>query len=162
MEAALYEYLHTSYEDGDRDFVDGTVEERNLGERDHARLTGLILKYLMDREKEWKIYSLPEQRVQVSATRFRVPDITICRYQPEGSIVTEPPLAVIEILSPADTMRKMEWRIADYRAMGIECIWLVDPTDRSAWLYRDDRRYELPDGILEHPEMRIPLRELGE
>jgi hypothetical protein len=32
----IEEYLSTSYEDGDREYVDGEVLERNLGEFDHS------------------------------------------------------------------------------------------------------------------------------
>jgi hypothetical protein len=39
---SVSEYLHTSYRP-DCDYVDGVVEERNLGELDHAALQGALL-----------------------------------------------------------------------------------------------------------------------
>ena len=82
---SINEYLSTSY-DPDCDFVDGVIEERNLGENDHAELQTAIAAYLRSRRKQWGIYVVVEQRVQVSPTRFRVPDVcVIFRRTTEGT-----------------------------------------------------------------------------
>ena len=73
---SVSEYLATSYRPG-REFLDGKLLERNAGEWDHSRLQMLLSRYLSNREKQWGIIVVPEQRVQVKATRFRVPDITV-------------------------------------------------------------------------------------
>ena len=73
---SVEEYLKTVYRP-DRDYVDGSVEERNLGERDHSRLTAQIVVWFYSLETEKNIRVYPEQRVQVSPTKFRVPDICI-------------------------------------------------------------------------------------
>ncbi len=70
---SVHEYLSTSYRP-DCDYVDGVVLERNLGEYDHARLQMAVSAFYYLRRKEWGIRVVPEQRVQVSATRFRVPE----------------------------------------------------------------------------------------
>ena len=72
----LAEYLNTSYRP-DCDYLEGELLERNVGEWDHSRLQGLIVHFLMSREKQWGILAVPEQRVQVKAKRFRVPDINV-------------------------------------------------------------------------------------
>jgi hypothetical protein len=48
------EYLKTTYRP-DRDYVDGEVVERNLGEYDHSRPQALVCMYLFNRENEWHI-----------------------------------------------------------------------------------------------------------
>jgi len=40
------EYSRTSYPDGDCEYVDGEIVERNVGEIDHANLQSRILIYL--------------------------------------------------------------------------------------------------------------------
>ena len=93
---SLHEYLTTSYRP-DREYLDGEVLERNVGEWDHSRLQMLLSRYLSNREKEWGILVVPEQRVQVKATRFRVPDISVLAgIAPTGGILVEPPLLCIE------------------------------------------------------------------
>jgi hypothetical protein len=57
----------------------GRVQERNLGERDHADLQ-MRLAYLLCHAGERRLrHSAPRARVQVSPTRFRVPDVCVLR-----------------------------------------------------------------------------------
>jgi len=58
------EYLATTYRP-DRDYVDGGVIERNVGEHTHARAQGCSLSLLMAEEKRFGVRALPEQRIQV-------------------------------------------------------------------------------------------------
>lgn len=73
---SVSEYLRSSYSP-DRDFVDGRVEERNLGEHDHAAVQAALVLWLGQRQDEWNIEVLPEQRIRISATKFRVPDVCL-------------------------------------------------------------------------------------
>src|SRR6266567_3918379 len=73
---SVEEYLNTSY-DPDCDYVDGRVVERNWGELDHSDLQGEIVVYFRMRRKQWGVHAFLEQRVQVSPTRFRIPDICV-------------------------------------------------------------------------------------
>jgi len=81
---------------------------------------------------------LPELRIRVAPTRYRVPDVTLLdRTQPTEKIVTHPPLAVFEILSPEDRLQRLKRKLEDYRAMGIAEIWVIDPQDSSFYRYED-------------------------
>jgi Uma2 family endonuclease len=46
-------------------------------------------------------------------------------------VIFEPPLLVIEILSPDDSYSDTQERAQDYRAMGVETVWIIDPKTRS-------------------------------
>jgi Uma2 family endonuclease len=132
----LQTYLHTAYSP-DCEYVDGELKERNVGEKEHARLQKLILRYFMALEDGGTLSVFPELRVQVSPTRFRVPDITVLRADaPDEQIITHPPLIVIEILSPSDTLFGMREKIEDYLAFAIPNIWVVDPSDRMGYVCR--------------------------
>lgn len=50
---------------------------------------------------------------------------------PQPEILTEPPLLVVEILSPDDTYSDTQERAQDYREMGVETVWIIDPKTRS-------------------------------
>ena len=94
---SVEEYLHTVYRP-DCDYVDGVLVERNVGEKSHAKLQKRILLYLEERRKQWGIFVIQETRVQVSATRYRVPDVcVIAGPEPEEEIFTQPPFLCIEI-----------------------------------------------------------------
>jgi Uma2 family endonuclease len=130
---SIEEYLNGSYEP-DVEYVDGQLEERNVGEIEHSDVIAAIMKVFLQHEKEWQIRVRPDVRTQVAPTRFRVPDIVICsRSSRDKRIVREAPLVVIEVLSPEDRISRYHQRIADYRAMGVKGIWVVDPETRRGW-----------------------------
>jgi Uma2 family endonuclease len=158
----LNEYLNTSYRP-DCDYLEGELLERNVGEWDHARLQMLLSRYLSNHEKEWGILVVPEQRVQVKARRFRVPDVTVLAGpRPVTGIITEPPFLCIEILSPSDRVVEMQERIHDYLDFGVRYVWLIDPRTRLTYVHTADGVQEVKDGILntKNPDIRVALSEL--
>jgi Uma2 family endonuclease len=77
-------------------------------------------------------------RIKIAATRYRVPDVTLLdRSLPIEQIITHPPLAVFEVLSPEDSLQRLKRRLEDYRAMGIAEIWVIDPQDSSFYRYEN-------------------------
>jgi Uma2 family endonuclease len=132
-------YLRSSYEP-DAEYVDGEIEERPMGEYDHASWQEAILKWFWMHEKEWNTRSKPELRVQVAPTRYRVPDVTVLdRSLPIEQIITKPPVAVFEVLSPEDTMTRMMRKLNDYSAMGIPQIWVIDPKGPRSWRFENEQ-----------------------
>ena len=127
------EYLSTEFEH-DCEFVDGIIEERDLGEFEHAYVQGLLVTIFNNHRNDWGVYALPEQRVQTQKMHFRVPDVAIVR---SGSvrepILTHPPLLVIEVQSPDVPLRKAAEKSAEYLAFGIEHVWVIDPYARVAY-----------------------------
>jgi len=120
-------YLRSSFEP-DAEYVDGEIEERPVGEYDHAAWQSALVLYFRQHKTDWNIRVQPELRVQVSETRYRVPDVTVLnRDQPVEQIVTHPPLAVFEVLSPDDIMPRMLTKLSDYERMGIAGIFIIDP-----------------------------------
>jgi Uma2 family endonuclease len=157
---SVEEYLHTSYRP-DREYVDGEVLERNMGEPDHAGLQGLILMWLGALEKQLGIYVWPEMRVQVAPMRFRVPDIAVTTRRVKGRVLREPPLLCIEVLSPEDRASRLEIRIDDYLKFGVPHVWLIDPRRRAAWSYtRDERREAVSVLTTREPRIELPIADL--
>lgn len=72
-----------------------------------------------------------EQRVQVSNSRVRIPDLVVLRPGPQPDILVDPPLLVIEILSPDDTYSDTQERAQDYLNMGVPALWIIDPKTRT-------------------------------
>lgn len=156
------EYLHASY-GPDREYLDGRVVERNVGELDHSELQTELSTFLNVRRRRWGIRVYVEQRVQVKPTRFRVPDICVVSGpRPQGPILTEPPLLCIEILSPEDRVAEMQERIDDYLEFGVRYVWVIDPRKQRAWIYTAGGAQEAREGVLRtaDPEIVVPLREI--
>ena len=158
---SVQEYLSTSYRP-DCDYVDGLVVERNLGERDHSRLQMALSAYLHNRRKTWGISVFPEQRVQVSPTRFRVPDICAVKGEPTEQIFRTPPFICIEILSPEDRLSEMHHRVQDYLQFGVPYVWILDPATRKAYRATPDGLSEISELRTDDPEITVPLAALFE
>ena len=155
------EYLHSSYEP-DCDYVDGELVERNVGERGHGVLQGHIYSYYLTRIRKSGVYPFIEQRVRISAQRYRVPDICLTSGDCTEAIFTTPPLAVIEVFSPEDRISRMQTRIDDYLSIAIRYIWIVDPQTRRAHTYTRGGSSEIEDGIprTANPDTELPLNEI--
>lgn len=155
----LEEYLRSTY-DPDMDYVDGHLEERNLGDFDHADLQTALLTVLRQNARKWNVYVLGECRLQVKADRFRVPDImVIARGEKPDRIVREAPLLCIEVLSPDDTIRRILFRVDDYAEMGVKNIWVLDPgTGRVFTAVNGERRWTEERVLsVEGTEIRVNL-----
>jgi Uma2 family endonuclease len=132
-------YLRSDFEP-DAEYVDGVIEERPMGEFDHACWQDAIQAWFRLHVKKWNTRALPELRVQVAPTRYRVPDVTVLdRDRPIERIVTRPPLAVFEILSPEDAMKRVLRKLGDYSAMGIEQIWVIDQDTRTYYQFTEGK-----------------------
>ncbi len=161
---SVEEYLNTSFQDGDREYIDGRIVERNVGEVDHSDLQGAITAYLRTRYKG-RVWVGPEVRVQVQSSRFRVPDITlVAGPRPEGRIIVEPPLLVIEVLSPDDRADELQEKIDDYLGFGIPFVWVVNPRTRRGYVHTAAGSHEAKDGVLrtQDPAIELPLAEMFE
>jgi Uma2 family endonuclease len=127
-------YRRSSYEP-DAEYVDGEIEERPMGEKDHSAWQEAVCFWFRQHARDWNVRVRPELRVQVAPARFRVPDVTVLpRDRPIEPIVTQP-LAVFEVLSPEDSLQRLKRKLEDYRIMGIPEIWVIDPQDSTYYRY---------------------------
>ena len=130
-------YLKTDYEP-DAEYVDGVIEERPGGELDHVLWQKALLRWFLAHEEALHLEVLFELRVQVRPTRYRVPDVVVIDSDlPSEQILTLPPLAVFEILSPEDTIKRALRKLDDYQAMAIPHVWLIDPEARKCYRFSD-------------------------
>ena len=132
-QVSLEQYLRGSYEP-DCDYVDGELQERNLGEFDHGFIQTFLGSWFLQHRQEWQLYVISEMRIRVSPTRVRIADLCLMsRGQQIERMLTQPPLAVIEILSPEDRIGRYGDRLSDYRNMGVSNIWVIDPMHQTAY-----------------------------
>jgi Uma2 family endonuclease len=108
------------------------------------------------------IEAFSEQRVQISPSRYRLPDICVTLGEPEGQIFNTPPFLCIEILSPEDHMGRMLAKVADYLNFGVPYVWVIDPRRRKGTLYTSTDSSSPEDGILrtQNPDIALPLADL--
>jgi Uma2 family endonuclease len=159
---AVEEYLRTSWST-DRELVDGQIVERNSGEIEHSIIQRYLTVLFAIRRAEWRVEVFPELRTQTNATNFRVPDRLVVRADEKiKRYVTSPPLIAIEILSPEDTLGKIQKKAAEYRLFGVENIWIVDPESRIVRRYAGTGLEEVQSAELTVPgtPIRVVLSEM--
>ncbi len=123
-------YLNSSFEP-DAEYVNGAIEERPMGEWNHANWQAAILEFFRTRRHDWNIRVAAELRVKVSSGNFRIPDVAVTdRNLPVEQIITHPPIAVFEVLSPEDTVTRIMAKLDDYEQMGIKSILVLDPNGK--------------------------------
>ncbi len=156
------EYLHTSFEDGDCEYVDGEIVEKNMGELGHSGVQ-MQLSSLLNAFRSPKLQVKPEIRVRTTPSRFRVPDIGVWLPGDIGTrIPTVPPFLIVEILSPEDRMTRVKVKVEEYLAAGTQWIWLVDPDEKMAICYSQANPAGSVCDVLrtESPAIEIPLSEV--
>jgi Uma2 family endonuclease len=126
---SVREYLSTSYQP-DVDYVDGEIEERNVGEIEHSRLQGRIFIMLT----QLRMRAFVEARLRVSATRFRVPDVLAYETVPNESVFVTPPNLCVEILSPEDRLSRTLKAVQEYLLIGVPTVWVLDPLEKTAYV----------------------------
>ena len=161
---SVEEYLNTSYDGPDREYVDGRIVERNLGEQDHSWPQGELIVFFDSLENTLRTYSFPEQRVQVKATRFRVPDVCVCiGARPAEQVFRTPLFLAIEILSKDDRAGELQEKLDDYRDFGIPFVWVIDPRSRRAHTYTLENGYKMQPGLrTKDPDLELPIEKLFE
>ena len=160
---SVEEYLHTAFDNADCDYVDGEIVERNMGELPHAEIQARLIHTLAAPAGPLQLRVLPEIRVQTTPTRFRVADIAVWRPGDIGKrIPTVPPFLVVEILSAEDRLVRLQPKIQEYLAHGVEWVWVIDPDERRALSYsRANPGGTLVDELrTESPALVIPLGDL--
>ena len=135
---SLEEYLRTTYEP-DCDYVDGKLEERNVGDTRHGILQMWLGFWFISHQDEWNVQVVSELRTRVDETRIRLPDVAVVPLDAalEQSPRTSPLLIAIEILSPDDRLERVMVRLKDFALMGVENVWLIDPVKREVQVYTE-------------------------
>lgn len=124
------EYLSRTYHP-DMDYVDGQLEERNVGEKEHGKLQARVFILL---KRARRVFPFIETRLRVSPTRYRVPDVCVYEEEPDESVFTQPPLLCVEILSPEDRMSRISRVTDDYIGLGVKAVWILDPLEKKSYL----------------------------
>jgi Uma2 family endonuclease len=160
---SVEEYLRTSFTDGDREYIDGRIVERNLGEKDHSKTLAELIYFFGTKRDSLGTIVFPSQRVQVKPRRVRVPDL--CVYlgkEPEDQVFHTPPFLAIEILSKDDRPGEVQEKIRDYLEFGVPYVWVIDPRKRTGFIYTPGGEHEARDGVLRtaNPEIILDLRQV--
>ncbi len=71
-------------------------------------------------------------RTRVAPNQVRLPDVVVGAAKAWPETLVDPPLIVMEILSPSESFTELSKKLRDYGRMGIPNIWVIDPQTRRA------------------------------
>jgi Uma2 family endonuclease len=158
------EYLHTSFDGADCEYLEGEIVERNMGQTLHGTIQAWIAYLLLQRASAAGIRVVAEIRIRITNQRYRIPDIGVWRASDDLGIGIPncSPFLAIEILSPDDRPVAMMAKVHDYFSAGIEWIWIIDPYEGTAMVYsKASPTGEQVDALrTENPYITIPLEEV--
>jgi Uma2 family endonuclease len=155
---SVEEYLQSSWSP-DAEYIDGQIVERNRGGDAHSSWLGAILFWFNRQSVRAGIHVRPSLRLQADSNTFLIPDVTLLdRNLPAEPIATHPPVAVIEVLSPADQVGRVMKKGERYEKMGIRTILILDP-EGPAFRYREGKLEALAEKAftLDGSEARFDL-----
>lgn len=157
------EYLRTSFDGADCEYLDGEVVERNIGERLHGLVQGMLVRLLGEMASRLGIELIPEIRIQITSHRYRLADLAVWRSASRGERIPKTaPFLAVEILSPEDRMVRMQPKISEYLSIGVEWVWVIDPDEKKAICYSRQN----PAGVLsetlrtDNPAIEISLADV--
>jgi Uma2 family endonuclease len=157
------EYLHTSFDGADCEYLEGEIVERNTGRVQHGRVHAWLAHLLELASDEARLVILMSIRIRINERRYRIADLAAWRRSDHlEEIPTVPPFLAIEILSPDDRPVAMMAKLKDYLSMGVEWIWIIDPYEKTAMVYSGANPTGEQVDMLrtENPSITIPLAEV--
>src|SRR5262245_35780725 len=153
---SIDEYLRTSFEGLDREYVDGEIVERALPDYPHSKTQWRLSGLIWDLSKKLPFHGSMDVRSRVSETRIRIPDVSIyAEQEPDERVPSRPPLVAIEILSREDRYSDVMQKLEEYENWGVRHIWIVDPERRTLRIDASGTLREVP--ALTIPEYDVQL-----
>jgi Uma2 family endonuclease len=131
LQVAPAEYLSTPFDNPDREYVRGEIVERSMPDYLHGKLQleiGLRFRALRDSHR---LFACSETRMRLAPDLYRIPGLAVFADREPGHVPDQPPLLVIEIVSPDDRYWYIHDKLAEYRAWGVPHIWVIDPHRRT-------------------------------
>lgn len=148
-------------------YMDYTGDEHGLMESELSRHLG---NFNVTRKLGWVLAGEVGLYTRYAPDTVRGVDVIFISRQrlagPSGKALQVAPELVVEIVSPTDRWSELRSKIAEYFAIGVERVWIVEPEKRLLLVYRTPTEFTqlteqetvYGEGILEG--FALPLREL--
>jgi Uma2 family endonuclease len=125
------------------ELIDGTLVEKAMGwkESELAIIIATLLRTFVHEHRLGKVFG-PDGMLRLEPEQIRIPDVTfISKRRFAGRTLKSGALwelgcdLAVEVISPSNTRREMERKLADYFAAGVGAVWLVCPQSREVVVY---------------------------
>jgi len=155
------------------ELIDGTLVEKAMGwqEAELAIIIARLLGNFVATQRLGKVFG-PDGMFRLQPGQIRIPDVAFIskqRYANRSSSDAFWDLGcdlAVEVISPSNTRREMERKLADYFAAGVLLVWLVYLNPREVVVYKSPtdsttlRDADLLDGGAVLPSFSIPVAQI--
>jgi len=152
---SIDEYLNTHFGDHEPEFVHGELIARAMANVTHGWLQALLSFHLKD--VRFCVFNIS---MRVAADIVRIADVAVFSTFPNEPIPSQPPLLVIEIISPEDLHTEVLRKLEDYRTWGVQHIWVIQPELKRFHVYESRSLVEVSQFELPEQNIRIGADEL--
>lgn len=147
--------------------MDYTGDEHGIIESELSRYLG---NFIVTRKLGWVLVGEVGLYTRYEPDTVRGVDVIFISRQrlsaPKGKALQVAPELVVEIVSPGDRWSELRTKIAEYFAIGVERVWIVEPEKKQLLVYRSptdftqltEQETVRGEGILEG--FALPLHEL--
>lgn len=132
------------------ELVDGTLVEKPVGfneDRIGMEIAFALMNFVKPRKLG--IVAGPTGTLRMSGGNIRLPDVTFVAGNdvpggvlPQEPVPRLPPTIAVEVLNPSDTKAEMARKRQEYFESGTKLVWELDPSTRSAAVYRPGAPHE--------------------
>jgi Uma2 family endonuclease len=135
----------------DAHFVDGKIVPRVLGDTLHGTTVGALAVAFDTITASTQLSACISLRLHVSPTCVRVCDLVLLQKPDRVELVpTTPPFLCAEVLAEGQQAESEIGTLTDYRDLGVQNIWLLDPNSRQIYTFGEDGL-----NLVSHYELQI-------
>ncbi len=125
------------------ELVDGVLVEKTMGYQEAylAMLIGTLITEFVN-SRDLGIVAGADGMARLAPGLVRIPDVSFVgwdrlpgRKVPKTPMLNLAPHLAVEVLSPNNTKREMDRKLAEYFARGVVAVWYVDPPTRTVTIY---------------------------
>lgn len=110
------------------EWVDGEVVVSPRASLKHGGIVSRVVALLVEALPDLEV--ITESGAWLPHNRLRGPDVLVLATEQDTTWAEEPPLLVVEVLSPSTRTEDTRVKAPEYAAAGVGHLWLVDPRDR--------------------------------
>ncbi len=149
LQVAPAEYLATSFDGTDREYVRGEIVERSMPDYIHGRIQAKLIVRFGQLEASHRLFACSETRMRLAPDLYRIPDVAVfAETEPDGPVPSQPPLLTVEIVSRDDRYSEVIEKLAEYQQWGVANIWVIDPQRRTFAEYKNGALLTVPVLVL--------------
>jgi Uma2 family endonuclease len=132
---SVEEYLRTSFDGPEPEYLDGEIVERGMPHLPHSNAQRRLMVWFAGMEEKLSLQCFPDLRLRVGERRYRVADLAVFEGRPKEDVPSSPPLVIVEILSPDDRFAEILTKLEEYRVWGVTHVWFVNPISCKLYVY---------------------------